>query len=196
MEIYKNMIRTLKEQTKKLFWVITTFLIASPALASESLWGNEKLRESLMNFAADSIVVASPLILGILTVLLTRLMQYLSTKTKNEKVKGAFEKVDDLLMNAVSYTSATYTQKLIDARQPDSPGGVNLTKEEQEEAMRITLEAFKTHAGTKGLKDIYSVLGLTPEQADDALKIRAEAILNEQNIQKKALFARHNAEND
>lgn len=85
---------------------------------------------------------------------------------------------------AVLEVEQAFIDRVKAARAPDSPGGVEITKEEAAEAKALAIAAAKKNIGMKGLQRLARILGL--ESIDEWLGTHVEAAVKSLSIAQTA----------
>jgi len=107
--------------------------------------------------------VVLPIVGAAVTWVFGRLGGWLSSKSKNEKVAGMIARLVDSVKVAVVSVNETAKAEIQKARDPKSPGGAKITKEEAEALKEACLAKVKAYWGKKGLKTAAKVLGFGDE---------------------------------
>ncbi len=121
----------------------------------------------------------SPLILALLGWLGMKLSTLIRTKIKNEMIGGMLARLNDSVFTAVKSVEQTMVRQLKAAKDPESPGGTQITKEEGEQVKSAALAEIKSYWGPRGLSELGSVLGLESGGLDKLLESKVEAAVHD-----------------
>lgn len=105
-------------------------------------------------------------IMGFFTKALASAVGLLSSKVRNETLRGIVERLDDLVLKVVNEVYQTYVREIKNAREDGT-----LTEEEKAEAKRIAIAKLKEYLGPKGLTELH---WLVTGNADDFLSTLIE----------------------
>lgn len=102
--------------------------------------------------------LATPI--GLLLTWLGKLVgDLLKTKIKSELLSGMVSRFWDSIFATVRATNQRMPEIIGRARDPNSPGGTKITKEEAEKLEADAWQGFKDYWGPKGLKELTKVMG-------------------------------------
>jgi hypothetical protein len=122
------------------------------------------------HIAISAFDLAAPLLVAALTWTATRLSTLISTRIRNERVRAALLRLDDVVMAVVKETLQV-TVKAIRATSANGklpPGTADVIK-------RAAIAAVKAHLGPLALAELASALGLSPDGLEHLLSTKVEA---------------------
>jgi hypothetical protein len=123
-----------------------------------------------------------PLMGAALVWLKVKLIAWIQAKTKNEMIAGMLARLADSVVTLVREAEQTTVAAIKAAKDPKSPGGVNLTKAEAENIKAAVIAKFKEIWGVKGLAEAGKVLGLSEDGLLKFISAKVEsAVLAESN---------------
>lgn len=147
------------------FWA---FLVQAQSTASP-----EKVSSGLNWFFAI-LVVCAPILTAGLTWASVKLADMARAQTKNALVGGILARLTDSAFTLVREAEQTAVAAIKAAKDPKSPGGVELTKEEGEQIKKAVLDKLKEIWGVKGLHEAGRILGLTDAGLDKLVSAKIE----------------------
>lgn len=101
----------------------------------------------------------APLITAALGWVAVKLGNLIRAKTKNEYLASTLARLNDSVFDAVKSVNQQSKRMLEEARDPASPGGEKITKEEADMLKNAAMEHVKSYWGKKGMKELGKVLG-------------------------------------
>ena len=122
------------------------------------------------HIAISALDLAAPLLVAVLTWTATRLSKLISTRIRNERVRAALLRLDDVVMTVVKETLQV-TVKAIRAASANGklpPGTADVIK-------RAAVAAVKAHLGPLALAELASALSLSPDALEHLLSTKVEA---------------------
>lgn len=129
----------------------------------------------LWNLVSMAIQGLAPVLLAILSWLGVMASKWIQEKVKNETASGILLRLDDAVLTVVRELQQT----MVDDLKAASSDG-KLTKEERDEIKTKALGNLKSYYGTKGLKILAQVLGLSiGAEFDKFLSSKLEAKVKE-----------------
>lgn len=137
-------------------WFIALMVLVLPAY----VWAQES--ETISEGAQLGLTVyelALPVVLAALGWLSTRLALWLKAKTKNEVLAGILIRLNQSVFEGVKFVNEGMVDLIGKAKDPASPGGVAITKEEAKQLKAAALDYVKSYWGAKGIKEMGKVLG-------------------------------------
>ena len=120
------------------------------------------------------LVLFSPILLAALAWASARLAQYITAHVKNTYLKNALVRLDDAVFSAVKELEQTV---VAEAKATNSDG--KLTAADRDRIKRAAMDKVKSYLGMKGLAEIGTILGLSPEGLDGVLGTRIEAAVHD-----------------
>ncbi len=120
------------------------------------------------------LVLFSPILLAALAWASARLAQYITAHVKNTYLKNALVRLDDAVFSAVKELEQTV---VAEAKATNSDG--KLTAADRDRIKRAAMDKVKSYLGMKGLAEIGTILGLSPEGLAGVLGTRIEAAVHD-----------------
>ena len=112
----------------------------------------------------DLLAMLGSTAIALLGWLFARLNAWIKAKTHNELVSGVISRFTNSLLTAIKMVEQTYKRELIAAKDPKSPGGAAITKEEAAKLKGLVIEALSAeYGGMSGIAKFLGVLGLGSE---------------------------------
>jgi len=122
------------------------------------------------HIAISAFDLAAPLLVAALTWTATRLSKLISTRIRNERVRAALLRLDDVVIAVVKETLQV-TVRAIRATSANGklpPGTGDVIK-------RAAIAAIKAHLGPLALAELAAALNLSPEALEHLLSTKVEA---------------------
>ena len=120
------------------------------------------------------LVLFSPILLAALAWASARLAQYITAHVKNTYLKNALVRLDDAVFSAVKELEQPV---VAEAKATNSDG--KLTAADRDRIKRAAMDKVKSYLGMKGLAEIGTILGLSPEGLAGVLGTRIEAAVHD-----------------
>lgn len=112
----------------------------------------------------DTAVSVLDIVLAVVTPVLVwlgaRASKWVSALALNEKTGGMLARLNDSVFTAVKTVNQTLRAEIKAAKDPSSPGGSKITKEEAEQLKAAAWDELRAYWGAKGLEEAGKVLGL------------------------------------
>lgn len=85
---------------------------------------------------------------------------WIKSKSLNERSFGALARLTESVAAAVQQIDKTLKRELLAAKDPSSPGGATITKEEAALLKGAAMKEIRSHWGERGLHELAHVIGL------------------------------------
>lgn len=119
----------------------------------------------------------APILMAVLTWASAKLGLWIKARVQNETYAGMLGRLNETLLTLVREAEQTAVAAIKAGRDPKSPGGVKLTKQEAEHIKDEVLAKFKKLWGTPGLMLLMRILGLDSGSLDEWLEAKVEALV-------------------
>lgn len=166
-------------KNKQLFFFLMTLFAPALALAQEAAEAMEAAPVEAVSSGLDIFLTIMMFIGPILAVGLTfvtgLLSKLIGTKVKNEKTAGLLKRLNESISSALGGALEAKSAAIKAAKDPSSPGGSEITKEEWDEIKAEVKKYVMGFWSKKGLGELQKVLGFG--EADIDKRIDA-AVLN------------------
>ena len=111
---------------------------------------------------------------------------YLSAKTKNETFSGLITRVAHSISDAVAMAEQVTRREILEAKDPNSPGGVEVTKGEEEQIKDAVWLALKEEYGSLGkLFGLFSGIGMNEKAAKSKVDTMIESEVHKKKLRSK-----------
>jgi hypothetical protein len=98
-----------------------------------------------------------------------KLIEFVSAKTENEWIKGALSRLVGSISDAVAMVNQTLKKEILAAKDPNSPGGARITKEEGKQLREAVLDALKQeYGGWEGILKLLKRIGIGDQASAEA----------------------------
>lgn len=126
-------------------------------------------------------------IVGGITILVTKAVNYLTAKTKNETYDGVIRRVGASILDAVAMVDQTLKKEIIKAKRPDSPGGTKIIAKERSDMLNEVYQCLKSeYGGIQGILKLFKTIGIQDEGAvKRKVDTMIEAAVNLHEIRKR-----------
>ena len=131
------------------------------------------------------LVLFSPILLAALAWASARLAQYITAHVKNTYLKNALVRLDDAVFSAVKELEQTLV-----AEVKASSGDGKLSAADRDRIKRAAMDKVKSYLGMKGIAEIATILGLSPEALDGVIGTRIEAAVHDVRAATAAIAAK------
>lgn len=105
---------------------------------------------------------------------------WISSKTKNELLAGLLSRLNQLVWTCVRMAEQTLVKEIKKAKEPSSPGGSSLTKEEQKAIFDAVFQNVKELFGENALALLGHLLGLKQVELDKLIASKIEEMVASQ----------------
>lgn len=122
------------------------------------------------HFTIRVLDIASPLLVAALTWVASRVSRLISARIRNERLRTALLRLDDIVVAVVKETF----QVTVDALRAAAPDG-KLPTPVAETVKQAAIDSIKAQLGTLGLVELQKVLGLSESATHDLISTRVEA---------------------
>ena len=119
--------------------------------------------------------ILSPLLVAGLTWVSVKVADLVRAKVKNTYLEGTLVRLNDTVFTVVKDMNQTVVKGIKAAKDPDSPGGTSLTKEEKNSIKSQAMSEVKALLGIKGLGELAKVLGLSDGSVHQFIGAKIEA---------------------
>jgi hypothetical protein len=127
-----------------------------------------------MNWILAILVVCAPVLTAAITWASVKFADLIKARTKNELIGGILARLTTSAFTLVREAEQTAVAAIKAARDPKSPGGEELTKEEGEQIKKAVVDKLKEVWGVKGLHEAGKILGLTDAGLDKFISAKVE----------------------
>ncbi|MHB1844734.1 MAG: hypothetical protein ACYCWW_07865 [Deltaproteobacteria bacterium] len=131
------------------------------------------------------LVLLSPVLLAALAWASARLAQFITAHVKNAYLKNALVRLDDAVFSAVKELEQTLV-----AEVKASSGDGKLSAADCDRIKRAAMDKVKSYLGMKGIAEIATILGLSPEALDGVIGTRIEAAVHDVRAATAAIAAK------
>ena len=131
------------------------------------------------------LVLLSPVLLAALAWACARLAQFITAHVKNAYLKNALVRLDDAVFSAVKELEQTLV-----AEVKASSGDGKLSAADRDRIKRAAMDKVKSYLGMKGIAEIATILGLSPEALDGVIGTRIEAAVHDVRAATAAIAAK------
>ena len=131
------------------------------------------------------LVLFSPILLAALAWASARLAQFITAHVKNAYLKNALVRLDDAVFSAVKELEQTLV-----AEVKASSGDGKLSAADRDRIKRAAMDKVKSYLGMKGIAEIATILGLSPEALDGVIGTRIEAAVHDVRAATAAIAAK------
>lgn len=132
-----------------------------------------------LGFSVYELIIA-PLLAVAIPYLGVHLANWLKAKTKNELIGGTIARFTESVFAGVKLVNQTLRDAVVKAKDPASPGGTDITKEEAAGFNKAVWDVLKLeYGGMAGLEKALSALGLTGGALESFINTRIEAAVHD-----------------
>ena len=131
------------------------------------------------------LVLLSPVLLAALAWASARLAQFITAHVKSAYLKNALVRLDDAVFSAVKELEQTLV-----AEVKASSGDGKLSAADRDRIKRAAMDKVKSYLGMKGIAEIATILGLSPEALDGVIGTRIEAAVHDVRAATAAIAAK------